>query len=113
MPLILILSLRMLLKSTGSISEDPGRKSRWFLTLRFLAESWGLPAPMRREVIRVGPDALADEATLANTIAHELSHGRDYLRSGIHKPHGDMSSVGDGTAYGAGNALEAFIRGER
>lgn len=63
-------------------------------------------------IIRIGHDALVDEATTANTIAHELSHGRDYLR-GIHKDHGNHSSIGDGTPYGSGNALEAYIRGER
>ena len=34
-------------------------------------------------VIRVGPDALVDQATAANTIAHELSHARDYLRGAL------------------------------
>jgi hypothetical protein len=61
-------------------------------------------------VIRVGPGALADQATMANTIAHELSHARDYLR-GIHKPHGVNSSIADGSVYGSGNALEDWIRG--
>ena len=63
-------------------------------------------------IIRIGPDALFDEATAANTIAHELSHARDYLR-GFHKLHGDDASLGDGTLYGAGNALEDYIRGNR
>jgi hypothetical protein len=63
-------------------------------------------------IIRIGTDALVDQATLANTIAHELSHARDFLR-GVHKPHGNSSSVGDGTAYGSGNALEWWIRGSR
>ena len=60
-------------------------------------------------IIRIGPDAFADQPTLANTIAHELSHARDYMR-GVHKPHGDMTSMNDGTVYGAGNALEGWIR---
>jgi hypothetical protein len=72
---------------------------------RTLAEEGG-------KVIRIGPDALVDEATAANTIAHELSHARDYLR-GMHKPHGDDTSLGDGTPYGSGNALEDYIRGGR
>ncbi len=60
-------------------------------------------------VIRIGRDAFVDEPTLANTVAHELSHARDYQR-GAHKEHGDASSMGDGTVYGAGNALERMIR---
>lgn len=64
-------------------------------------------------IIRIGPDALADEATAANTIAHELNHARDYIRGGKHKPHGDGSSIGDGTVYGSGNALEDYIKGRR
>jgi hypothetical protein len=64
-------------------------------------------------VIRVGPDAMMDEATLANTIAHELSHARDYLRDGVHKPHGSSASFGDGSVYGSGNALEQWIKGVR
>ena len=70
-------------------------------------------------IIRIGPDALADEATTANTIAHELSHARDYLRGAgptapqLHKVHGTSASVGDGTPYGSGNALEEYIKGNR
>ena len=60
-------------------------------------------------VIRIGRDAFVDQPTLANTIAHELSHARDYRR-GTHKAHGDASSDDDGTVYGAGNALERWIR---
>lgn len=64
-------------------------------------------------IIRIGPDALADQAATANTIAHELSHARDYLRR-FHKPHGtDLSPGGDGSVYGAGNALEEWIKGVR
>lgn len=64
-------------------------------------------------VIRIGPDATANEIDAANTIAHELSHARDYLRGGPHKPHGESSSLADGSAYGSGNALEDYIRGNR
>jgi hypothetical protein len=78
-------------------------------------------------VIRIGPRGMVDEATAANTLAHEVSHGRDIIRAqqagitsmkeanrlGFLKPHGDSLSVGDGTPYGSGNALESFIRGER
>jgi hypothetical protein len=63
-------------------------------------------------IIRIGPDALVDQPTTANTIAHELSHARDYLRN-YHKPHGSGLSLADKTPYGSGNALEAWIRGER
>lgn len=63
-------------------------------------------------IIRIGPDALVDQATTANTIAHELSHARDYLR-GIHKPHGNASSLGDGSVYGSGNSLQDWINGNR
>jgi hypothetical protein len=63
--------------------------------------------------IRVGPDAvLQGEAQLANTLAHELSHARDYQR-GMHKPHGDAFSIGDNTPYGSGNALQQYIEGKR
>lgn len=64
------------------------------------------------KVIRIGRDALTDEATTANTLAHELSHGRDYLR-GTHKPHGNASSIGNKTPYGSGNALEQYIKGNK
>lgn len=71
-------------------------------------------AEMLRKIIRIGPDAIHQgEATTANTIAHELSHARDYLKGGVHKPHGTGNSVGDGTVYGAGNALEEYIKGRR
>jgi hypothetical protein len=60
-------------------------------------------------IIRIGRDAFVDQPTLANTIAHELSHARDFMR-GVHKPHGDLSSMTDGTVYGSGNALEDWIR---
>jgi hypothetical protein len=64
------------------------------------------------KVIRIGPDALVDQATAANTIAHELSHARDYLR-GSHKVHGNAASLADRTVYGSGNALEDWITGRR
>jgi len=63
-------------------------------------------------VIRINPDMLENEGSLANTIAHELSHARDYQK-GIEKPHGDSESVNDGSVYGSGNALEEYIRGNR
>jgi hypothetical protein len=69
-----------------------------------------------------------DEADIANTIAHELSHARDFQRGkkagikslaeaearGFEKPHGhENSPAGDGTVYGSGHALEEYIRGKR
>jgi RHS repeat-associated protein len=66
-------------------------------------------------VIRVGPDGIWNDATAANTIAHELSHARYYLRHGTFEgeEHGHASSMGDGTPYGSGNALEDWINGNR
>ena len=64
-------------------------------------------------IIRIGRDALSDDATLANTIAHEVSHARDYLKGVFHKAHGSAESIGDGSVYGAGNALEDWILGRR
>jgi hypothetical protein len=66
-------------------------------------------------VIRVGPDGIADDATAANTIAHELSHARYYLKNGTFKGevHGTVDSMGDGTPYGSGNALQEWIEGRR
>ncbi len=84
---------------------------------------YGKSGEMNPTVIILGEAAFYDEATLANTIAHELSHCRDYLRGAgrlnpqLHKPHGQTDSLnisgGVRTVYGAGNALEAYIRGER
>lgn len=63
-------------------------------------------------VIKFGKDVLLSQETTANTIAHELSHARDYLRDN-HKPHGNDDSLGDGSVYGSGNALEDWINGKR
>jgi hypothetical protein len=69
-----------------------------------------------------------DEAEIANTIAHELSHARDFQRArkggansmaesekmGFEKPHGNENSPGgDGSVYGSGNALKEHIKGKR
>ena len=67
-------------------------------------------------IIRVGPGALrGGDADVANTIAHELSHARYYLRNGTFagEPHGDGDSLADGTPYGSGNALADWINGRR
>ena len=55
-------------------------------------------------IIEIGPSAYADEATLANTIAHELNHARSWLKGGL---------APEKAAYSAGNALEEFIKGLR
>jgi len=55
-------------------------------------------------VIEIGPDALMSESELANTIAHELNHARDFLRGG---------SALEPPAYNSGNALADYINGGR
>ncbi|MFG3252143.1 putative T7SS-secreted protein [Streptomyces sp. NPDC048172] len=66
-------------------------------------------------VIRIGPDAVRDDATAANTIAHELSHARYYMKHGTFdgEVHGNADSMADGTPYGSGNALQDWIEGNR
>jgi RHS repeat-associated protein len=66
-------------------------------------------------VIRVGPEGIYDDATAANTIAHELSHARYYLKNGTFEGeiHGNAGSMADGTPYGSGNALQDWIEGNR
>jgi hypothetical protein len=54
-------------------------------------------------VIRIQP-IFHDEADLANTIAHELSHARDFQK-GLSSP--------EFPAHNAGNALEDWINGGR
>jgi hypothetical protein len=77
-------------------------------------------------IIRIG--RLDSEAQAANTIAHELSHAREFIQAslkgastlqqaqdlGYIKPHGnEFSQAGNGTPYGSGNALQEFIEGRR
>ncbi len=57
-------------------------------------------------VIRVGIDAFENDATAANTIAHELNHARDLIQNGRF-----MGT--EESAYAAGNALQDFIGGGR
>ncbi|MFE6287851.1 putative T7SS-secreted protein [Streptomyces sp. NPDC057877] len=66
-------------------------------------------------VIRVGPDGIYDDITAANTIAHELSHARYFLKHGTFdgEVHGHADSMADGTPYGSGNALQDWIEGNR
>jgi hypothetical protein len=53
-----------------------------------------------QECYSIWPDALMSETELANTIAHELNHARDFLRGG---------KAEETPAYAAGNALADFI----
>ena len=66
-------------------------------------------------VIRIGPYGMTSDTQTANTIAHELNHARYFLARGNWdgEEHGDAMSMGDGTAYGAGNALQDWIEGNR
>ncbi|MFD9733276.1 RHS repeat-associated core domain-containing protein [Umezawaea sp. NPDC059074] len=67
-------------------------------------------------IVRVGPNALAGgDAEVANTIAHELTHARYYLRNKTFdgQEHGHGRSMADGTPYGSGNALQEWIEGKR
>ena len=67
----------------------------------------GNPGKTRRRnpyVIELGPSAFFSETELANTIAHELNHARDYIRGGI---------ADEKPAYASGDALEDYIRGGR
>ena len=66
-------------------------------------------------MIHIGPNGMTSEEDVANIIAHELSHARDYRKGAgmikynhkpwLHKPHPDV--------YAHGDALSAYIRGER
>ncbi len=65
---------------------------------------YGRTTAANPNVIEIGPDALMREAELANTIAHELNHARDFMRGGI---------APEPSAYSAGNALADYINGGR
>jgi hypothetical protein len=55
-------------------------------------------------VIRINPAMFdGDSASLANTLAHELHHARDFQKGNFNSP--------EPPAYAAGNAMEAHIRG--
>jgi hypothetical protein len=66
--------------------------------------TYGLTARANPNVIEIGPNALISEAELANTIAHELNHARDFLRGG---------PAMEPPAYKSGNALVDYIFGGR
>ena len=61
-------------------------------------------------IIELGPQAFVSEEELANTIAHELNHARDWLKGG-NAP--DWPTGMHPGAYSAGDALAEYIRGER
>ena len=69
--------------------------------------SSGKTRAVKPNVIELGPNAFASEEELANTIAHELNHSRSFLKGGT------APEWGEGGAYPAGDALAAWIRGER
>ncbi len=66
--------------------------------------TYGRTTAANPNVIEIGPDALMSEAELANTIAHELNHARDFIRGGI---------ALEDPAYNAGDALSDYINGGR
>lgn len=66
--------------------------------------TYGLTNKQNPNVIEIGPNALMSEAELANTIAHELNHARDFLRGGL---------AIEPPAYKSGNALADYILGGR
>ena len=66
--------------------------------------TYGRTTAVNPNVIEIGPDALMSETELANTIAHELNHARDFIRGGI---------APEPSAYSAGNALADYINGGR
>lgn len=57
-------------------------------------------------VIRVGLDAFGNDATAANTIAHELNHARDLIKNG-------HFTGTEEAAHAAGDALQDYIGGGR
>lgn len=67
-------------------------------------ESLGKSAKSNPNVIEIGPQAFADEKTLANTIAHELNHARSWLKGG---------NAPESPAYNAGDMLQEYIEGGR
>lgn len=65
---------------------------------------YGRTTAANPNVIEIGPHALMNKAELANTIAHELNHARDFIKGGV---------APESSAYSAGNALSDYINGER
>ena len=65
---------------------------------------YGRTTAANPNIIEFGSDALRSEIELANTIAHELNHARDFIRGG---------AAPEPPAYDAGNALADYINGGR
>lgn len=72
----------------------------WSDVLAIKTVLWGVSNP---NVMEIGPDALMNEAELANTIAHELNRARDFIRGGI---------APEPSAHSAGNALSDYMNGD-
>lgn len=66
--------------------------------------TYGKTTATNSNVIEIGPDALISETELANIIAHELNHARDFLEGG---------QAQESPAYNSGNALSDYINGGR
>ena len=75
-----------------------------------LVHAYGKVAKDRPTVITLGQHAFSSEIELANTIAHELNHCRSFLNGGT-APEWDIGQTRGG--YSAGNAITAYINGER
>ena len=87
----------------NTIAEKYGinlRGSGQSITIKYNADLrpgiYGRTTAANPYVIEIGSDALVSEEELANTIAHELNHARDFIRGGI---------APESSAYSSGNAL--------
>ena len=95
----------------NTIAEKYGinlRGSGQSITIKYNADLrpgiYGRTTAANPYVIEIGSDALVSEEELANTIAHELNHARDFIRGGI---------APESSAYSSGNALSDYIMGGR
>lgn len=95
----------------NTIAEKYGinlRGSGQSITIKYNADLrpgiYGRTTAANPYVIEIGSDALVSEEELANTIAHELNHARDFIRGGI---------APKSSAYSSGNALSDYIMGGR
>ena len=95
----------------NTIAEKYGinlRGSGQSITIKYNADLrpgiYGRTTAANPYVIEIGSDALVSEEELANTIAYELNHARDFIRGGI---------APKSSAYSSGNALSDYIMGGR
>ena len=95
----------------NTIAEKYGinlRGSGQSITIKYNADLrpgiYGRTTAANPYVIEIGSDALVSEEELANIIAHELNHARDFIRGGI---------APESSAYSSGNALSDYIMGGR